>query len=212
MALVITKNFYKAMHHGLCGQYYPTLYNNIFGLSDSNKVRTVVSYKNSINTDFDGSFYFANFAWRGPAIDPFNSDNLQSYNCPLSILFGTGVTEPTFDDYKMENGFFNPSAIEYTTFVKKMPIDFNALLTFSTTVKNIKTEGNIEIKEIGFVMGTSNEGSEREPIYLESAMTIDGDLAIDTTGRYVLLAREVLETPVVLAPGESRTFEIAIKF
>ena len=209
MALVITKNFYKAMHHGLSRQDYPTLYNNIFGLSDSNKVKTIVSYKNSINTDFNNSFYFGNFAWKGPAIDPFNSDNLQSYNCPLSILFGTGVTEPTFDDYKMENGFFNPNAIEYTTFVKKMPIDFNALLTFSTTVKNIKTEGNLEIKEIGFVMGAS---TEIEPIYLESAMTIDGDLAIDTTGRYILLAREVLETPVVLAPGESRTFEIAIKF
>ena len=210
MALVITKNFYKAMHHGLSRQDYPTLYNNIFGLSDSNKVKTTFSYKNSINTDFNNSFYFGNFAWKGPAIDPFNSDNLQSYNCPLSILFGTGVTEPTFDDYKMENGFFNPSAIEYTTFVKKMPIDFNALLTFSTTVKNIKTEGNIEIKEIGFVMGTSDSTSE--PIYLESEMTIDGDLAIDTTGRYILLAREVLETPVILAPGESRTFEIAIKF
>ena len=210
MALVITKNFYKAMHHGLSRQDYPTLYNNIFGLSDSNKVKTIVSYKNSINTDFNNSFYFGNFAWKGPAIDPFNSDNLQSYNCPLSILFGTGVTEPTFDDYKMENGFFNPNAIEYTTFVKKMPIDFNALLTFSTTVKNIKTEGNLEIKEIGFVMGTSDSTSE--PIYLESEMTIDGDLAIDTTGRYILLAREVLETPVILAPGESRTFEIAIKF
>ena len=210
MALVITKNFYKAMHHGLSRQDYPTLYNNIFGLSDSNKVKTIVSYKNSINTDFNDSFYFGNFTWKGPAIDPFNSDNLQSYNCPMSILFGTGVTEPTFDDYKMENGFFNPSAIEYTTFVKKMPIDFNALLTFSTTVKNIKTEGNLEIKEIGFVMGTSDSTSE--PIYLESEMTIDGDLAIDTTGRYILLAREVLETPVVLAPGESRTFEIAIKF
>ena len=63
---------------------------------------------------------------------------------------------------------------------------------------------------IGFVIGTSD--SVIEPIYLESEMTIDGDLAIDTTGRYILLAREVLETPVVLAPGESRTFEIAIKF
>ena len=210
MALVITKNFYIAMHHGFSGASYPTLYNNIFGLSDSNKVKTIFSYKNSINTDYDNSFYFGNLAWKGPAIDPFNSDNLQSYNCPMSILFGTGVTEPTFDDYKMENGFFNPSAIEYTTFVKKMPIDFNALLTFSTTVKNVKTEGNLEIKEIGFVMGTSDSTSE--PIYLESEMTIDGDLAIDTTGRYVLLAREVLETPVVLAPGESRTFEIAIKF
>ena len=210
MALVITKNFYKAMHHGFSGQYYPTLYNNIFGSSSNQRLETIFSYKNSINTDYNNSFYFGNYTWRGPAIDPFNSDNLQSYNCPMSILFGTGVTEPTFDDYKMENGFFNPNAIEYTTFVKKMPIDLNALLTFSTTVKNVKTEGNLEIKEIGFVMGTSD--SAAEPIYLESAMTIDGDLAIDTTGRYVLLAREVLETPVVLAPGESRTFEIAIKF
>ena len=210
MALVITKNFYKAIHHGLSGQSYPTLYNNIFGLSGSQRLETTFSYKNSINTDFNNSFYFGSLTWRGPAIDPFNSENLQSYNCPMSILFGTGVTEPTFDDYKMENGFFNPNAIEYTTFVKKMPIDFNALLTFSTTVKNIKTEGNIEIKEIGFVMGTNH--TVTETIYLESAMTIDGDLAIDTTGRYVLLAREVLETPVVLAPGESRTFEIAIKF
>ena len=210
MALVITKNFYKAMHHGLSRQDYPTLYNNIFGLSGSQRLETTFSYKNSINTDYNDSFYFGNYTWKGPAIDPFNSDNLQSYNCPLSILFGTGVTEPTFDDYKMENGFFNPNAIEYTTFVKKMPIDFNALLTFSTTIKNVKTEGNLEIKEIGFVMGASNDLSE--PIYLESEMTINGDLAIDTTGRYVLLAREVLETPVVLAPGESRTFEIAIKF
>lgn len=210
MALVITKNFYKAMHHGLSRSTCPTLYNNIFGLSTSQKIETKFLYKNSINTDYDGSVNFGDSTWKGPAIDPFNNDNLQSYKCPMSILFGTGVTEPTFDDYKMENGFFNPSAIEYTTFVKKMPIDFNALLTFSTTVKNVKTEGNIEIKEIGFVMGTSN--STAEPIYLESAMTIDGDLAIDTTGRYVLLAREVLETPVVLAPGESRTFEIAIKF
>ena len=210
MALVITKNFYKAMHHGLSGANYPILYNNIFGLSDNDKVKTTFSYKNSINTDYNYSFYFGNYTWKGPAIDPFNSDNLKSYRCPMSILFGTGVTEPTFDDYKMENGFFNPNAIEYTTFVKKMPIDFNALLTFSTTVKNIKTEGNLEIKEIGFVMGTS--GNVIEPIYLESEMTIDGDLAIDTTGRYVLLAREVLETPVILAPGESRTFEIAIKF
>ena len=210
MALVITKNFYKAMHHGLSGASYPTLYNNIFGSSGNQRLETIFSYKNSINTDYNGSFYFGSYTWKGPAIDPFNSENLQSYNCPMSILFGTGVTEPTFDDYKMENGFFNPNAIEYTTFIKKMPIDFNALLTFSTTVKNIKTEGNLEIKEIGFVMGTSDSTSE--PIYLESEMTIDGDLAIDTTGRYILLAREVLETPVVLAPGESRTFEIAIKF
>ena len=210
MALVITKNFYKAMHHGLSGASYPALYNNIFGLNSGQRLETTFSYKNSINTDYNGSFYFGNYTWKGPAIDPFNSDNLQKYSCPMSILFGTGVTEPTFDDYKMENGFFNPNAIEYTTFVKKMPIDFNALLTFSTTVKNVKTEGNLEIKEIGFVIGTSD--SAIEPIYLESAMTIDGDLAIDTTGRYVLLAREVLETPVVLAPGESRTFEIAIKF
>ena len=210
MALVITKNFYKAMHHGLSGANYPILYNNIFGLSDSNKVKTIFSYKNSINTDYDKSFYFGNYTWKGPAIDPFNSGNPSDFRCPMSILFGTEETQPTFDDYKMENGFFNPSAIEYTTFVKKMPIDFNALLTFSTTVKNIKTEGNLEIKEIGFVMGASNDPSE--PIYLESAMTIDGDLAIDTTGRYILLAREVLETPVILAPGESRTFEIAIKF
>lgn len=210
MALVITKNFYKAMHHGLSGANYPTLYNNIFGLSDSNKVKTIFSYKNSINTDYDHSFYFGNYTWKGPAIDPFNSGNPIDFRCPMSILFGTGETQPTFDDYKMENGFFNPNAIEYTTFVKKMPIDFNALLTFSTTVKNIKTEGNLEIKEIGFVMGASNDPSK--PIYLESAMTIDGDLAIDTTGRYILLAREVLETPVTLAPGESRTFEIVIKF
>lgn len=210
MALVITKNFYKAMHHGLSGQSYPTLYNNIFGLSDNNKVKTIFSYKNSINTDFNNSFYFNNYVWRGPAIDPFNSGNLSDFHCPMSILFGTGETQPTFDDYKMENGFFNPNAIKYITFIKKMPIDFDALLMFSTTVKNVKTEGNIEIKEIGFVMGTSS--GTAEPIYLESAMTIDGDLAIDTTGRYVLLAREVLETPVVLAPGESRTFEIAIKF
>ena len=210
MALVITKNFYKAMHHGLSGASYPTLYNNILGINANQRLETTFSYKNSINTDYKGNFVFGNCTWKGPAIDPFNSDNLKNYYCPMSILFGTGVTEPTFDDYKMENGFFNPSAIEYTTFVKKMPIDLNALLTFSTTVKNIKTEGNLEIKEIGFVMGASD--SESEPIYLESEMTIDGDLAIDTTGRYVLLAREVLETPVVLAPGESRTFEIAIKF
>ena len=210
MALVITKNFYKAIHHGLSGQYYPTLYNNIFGISSNQRLETRSLYKNSINTDFDYSLNFSGHTWRGPAIDPFNSDNLQNYFSPMSILFGTGVTEPTFDDYKMENGFFNPNAIEYTTFVKKMPIDFNALLTFSTTVKNIKTEGNLEIKEIGFVMGTSDSTSE--PIYLESEMTIDGDLAIDTTGRYILLAREVLETPVILAPGESRTFEISIKF
>lgn len=210
MALVITKNFYKAMHHGLSGQYYPTLYNNIFGLSDDNKMKTIFSYKNSINTDFNNSFYFDNYTWKGPAIDPFNSGNLSDFHCPMSILFGTGETQPTFDDYKMENGFFNPNAIKYTTFIKKMPIDFDALLMFSTTVKNIKTEGNIEIKEIGFVMGTSS--GVAQPIYLESGMTIDGDLAIDTTGRYILLAREVLETPVVLAPGESRTFEIAIKF
>ena len=210
MALAITKNFYKAMHHGLSGASYPTLYNNISGINANQRLETTFSYKNSINTDYKGNFVFGNCTWKGPAIDPFNSDNLQNYFSPMSILFGTGVTEPTFDDYKMENGFFNPNAIEYTTFVKKMPIDFNALLTFSTTVKNIKTEGNLEIKEIGFVMGTSDSTSE--PIYLESEMTIDGDLAIDTTGRYVLLAREVLETPVILAPGESRTFEIAIKF
>ena len=146
MALVITKNFYKAIHHGLSGQYYPTLYNNIFGVSSSQRLETRSLYKNSINTDFDYSLNFSGHTWRGPAIDPFNSDNLQNYFSPMSILFGTGVTEPTFDDYKMENGFFNPNAIEYTTFVKKMPIDFNALLTFSTTVKNIKTEGNLEIK------------------------------------------------------------------
>ena len=210
MALVITKNFYKAMHHGLSGTSYPTVYNNIFGLSDNKRVVTIFSYKNSINADYSQSFYFNNYVWKGPAIDPFNSGNLSDFHCPMSILFGTGETQPTFDDYKMENGFFNPNAIKYTTFIKKMPIDFDALLMFSTTVKNVKAEGNIEIKEIGFVMGTSN--STAEPIYLESAMTIDGDLAIDTTGRYILLAREVLETPVVLAPDESRTFEIAIKF
>ena len=205
MALVITKNFYKAIHHGLSGATQPKIYNYISSPSDS--IETSFQYINNINKEHTQTFYFAKDIWKNPVIDPCNDTGLTNYLYPMSILFGTGAIEPTFDDYKMENGFFGPNAIKYTTFVKKMPADFSALLVLSTTIENIKTIDNIEIKEIGLVTGAVRG----EPICTQK-VGIKEDLEVETTGRYILLAREVLETPVVLAPGESRTFEIAIKF
>lgn len=205
MALVITKNFYKAMHHGLSGDVQPKIYN--YMTSPSNGIETSFKYINNINKELTRTFYFYNSVWKNPVVDPCNDIGLTNYNYPMSILFGTGETEPTFNDYKMENGFFGSNAIKYTTFVKKMPADFSALLVLSTTIENIKTIDNIEIKEIGLAMGAV----QGEPICSQKVGT-KGDLEVETTGRYILLAREVLETPVTLAPGESRTFEIAIKF
>ena len=56
----------------------------------------------------------------------------------MSILFGTGETQPTFDDYKMENGFFNPNAkllIPVVAIKSSAPTNAKVHLNISNTEK-----------------------------------------------------------------------------
>lgn len=120
--------------------------------------------------------------------DPYNTTT-SSGRLNVLICVGNGTTPPTADDVKLENAILDldylggACTLSYRT------------TTVTTTWQN-NTGAPITINELGIhcspdVVGTYS-GAIRHP--------------------FVILTRSVLEQPVVMQDGESRTFSIAINF
>ena len=97
------------------------------------------------------------------------------------ICVGSGTTPPTVDDYKLENALLD---LTYQGRVLKYQ---NNTLIFSGIVTN-NTEAPVIINEVGVLLSSSSGAS---------------------TGSALIL-RTVLQEPVILAVGDSRTFSVAV--
>lgn len=103
-----------------------------------------------------------------------------SYGCCL--LVGAGATPPTIEDYKLENLVSNYTVVAqtHTTF---SGYNANAFL-ITRTIQNSSSAEPLTIKEVGLFGG-------------------DG-------GQLYMIAREVLDEPVILQPGEKHSFTMTI--
>lgn len=110
------------------------------------------------------------------------------------LILGSGDTPPTKDDYKLESWIptidLKP-IIFGTTSPKKYEDDF--IGGFWATYYNVSEE-NKTVKEVGIISSFYK--------------TIQYD---DTTQTKILMAREVLENPVIIKPKEGCTFNFVIK-
>lgn len=123
-----------------------------------------------------------------------NSKNFMTNSSNRRFYVGTGNTEPTINDYSMDilnNDLTQLSMVSYPNnssgyFPSGTGTDKNlsCIMSFTATYKN-NTENPITIKEIG------------AGVYLSSSYDI-------------LLAREVLETPVTIEPNKTYSFSITI--
>ena len=98
------------------------------------------------------------------------------------LLIGAGATPPTIDDYKLESLISNYKVLAqtHTTFSKYSASAF----IITRTIQNPNTTEPLTIKEVGLFGG-------------------------DSTQLY-MIAREVLDEPVILQPGEKHAFTMTI--
>lgn len=117
-----------------------------------------------------------------------------SYNANLEgvcIYTGSGTTEPTAEDYTLESPYSDVQMISCTgsgaeTTAGTVP----PYKTYTTTLEN-KAEENRTISEVGLLIGFPSSTSSKVKL---------------------LMAREVLSSPVTLEPGDTVTFTFRIDF
>lgn len=98
------------------------------------------------------------------------------------LLLGSGSTPPAIDDYKLESLVSNYTVLTqtHTTFTEYSATAF----VITRTIQNPSLAEPLTIKEIGLFGGTGQQ------LYM--------------------IAREVLDEPVVLQPGEKHSFTMTI--
>ena len=112
----------------------------------------------------------------------------------MKMVLGDGNTTPTIDDYSIENEVNSLTLISFVCPNQTLNTtigygDINSILTATATYKN-NTNSPIEIKEIA--------------LYGYYASQSYGD------DKYYMILREVLETPVTIAPNTTKAFSVTI--
>lgn len=106
------------------------------------------------------------------------------------LFIGTGTTKPKKTDYKLESEI---SSDLYSAIITDViTTDFeneNSICKITAIVSNLSDE-NISVSEIGIAGTDSSTNTASYQLYL--------------------FAREVLDNPIVIAPGASKAFEIKL--
>lgn len=106
------------------------------------------------------------------------------------LFIGTGTTKPKKTDYKLESEI---SSDLYSAIITDViTTDFeneNSICKITAIVSNLSDE-NISVSEIGIAGTDSSQNTASYQLYL--------------------FAREVLDNPIVIAPGASKAFEIKL--
>lgn len=109
----------------------------------------------------------------------------------VCIYTGSGTTEPTAEDYNLESPY---SDVQMTTCtgssVDNSASTVSRIKTYTATLEN-KAEENRTISEVGLMIGFPSSSSEKVKL---------------------LMAREVLDNPITLEPGDTVTFTFRIDF
>ena len=131
----------------------------------------------------DGTMYSTDFSnsFDGSGKDKLSTDYSDgTVGCYL--LVGTGTTSPTIDDYKLESLVSNYTVLTQTHTLFGQYGSSAFIIT--RTIQNPSSAEPLTIKEVGLFGGSGRQ------LYM--------------------LAREVLDEPVILQPGEKHAFTMTI--
>lgn len=156
----------------------------------------LVNYSTSFSKDYWGNYsgtlgdYMSSISLSEP-INTWSSNTSATNRYHFLCLVGGGTTPATVDDRQLENLYTTDQLTQNTQSLQYLNMKMNVTTTYTN-----KTDSNLTINEIGL-------GMYNKHMY-----------TANTTGTCgaALLTREVLSTPIVLAPGESRTFALTIDF
>ena len=129
----------------------------------------------------DGEYITQGYGNIGNFLNWVSGDGLDySSGQSMRLLFGSGNSNASIDDYKLESLVTDYSVLTHSK------VSIGAYDTVCTVFsRTIQANSNITIKEYGVV-------------------------SVSSGGDALLLAREVLPEPVVLQPGEKHTFTMTI--
>lgn len=117
-----------------------------------------------------------------------------------TVFFGTGGGTVTADDFALETALTDDEISVSTT----RTFDESTLkYVFTTIVKNL-TSSNVSISEVALyksVAGSSSSNLTDVPVITSIASYMD---------KVAMFYREVLATPIVLAPAQTKTITLAI--
>ena len=126
---------------------------------------------------------------------------ISGYTCNAFIILGSGNTNPTIDDYKLENCNLNYSISEYKQSYNNLTQIANVSITI---VPNV--DGGT-VSEIGvYTMNTENSGTS-----LSNASIITSDTS-DYRNCCCMIARSVLANPITLEANKPYTFTYTIDY
>lgn len=179
---MLTKNFkmiFNAYTKGMSWNFGNLIYSN----NNYNIVNTEGKSLRELSAEGislpSGSLYFQNFLG-SPSND--NKEAMsKSTGAGAMILFGTGTTPPSVDDFKLD------SIIENIEIINTNIAGNSDIWLCSRTIRNNNNDV-VRISEVGLYSAPAN---------------------YNYNFRY-LLAREVLQEPVVMQPGEVYTFTFTI--
>lgn len=114
-------------------------------------------------------------------IHPHGLNQISGMGYPC-IIFGSGTTEPTKDDFMLESGFETTDATFSYSGYKATRVDNKLLMEATFTLTNNRSE-EMTVGEWGLITLTHEQ-------------------------RYVLIKRETLKQPLKVLPGDSCTIKI----
>lgn len=127
---------------------------------------------------------------------------ITGYNCNAFIILGSGNTNPTIDDYKLENCNLDYSVSEYKQ-------SYNSLTQIAdvsiTIVPN--TDGGT-VNEIGVYTMNTQDSADTSSAY---ASIITSDTS-DYKNCCCMIARSVLDSPITLEANKPYTFTYTIDY
>lgn len=129
---------------------------------------------------------------RGPLVP--TSQHIVSYSSTAGVVYGAGETPATVDDYKLEELITSGLSVRGSSFLRM--VDGGMEIVVDHTIYNGGSEGPITIREAGRYALSDYYKSET---------------ATSTTYIGLLWERTVLETPVTIPQGESRTVTYTVR-
>lgn len=127
---------------------------------------------------------------------------ITGYNCNAFIILGSGNTNPTIDDYKLENCNLDYSVSEYKQSYNSLTQVANVSITIVPS-----TDGNT-VSEIGvYTMNTENTPDTDTRV----ASIVTSDTS-DYKNCCCMIARSVLDSPITLEANKPYTFTYTIDY
>lgn len=117
----------------------------------------------------------------------WGNKNMMEMVARMNLVVGSGTTAPTSADYVMESEISSLTVVSSSNSGNRSPISYaqDYIHSCSKTYKN-STANPITVSEVG--------------IYISN---------VNNIGTF-LIAREVLETPVTIAPGKTYSFSMVV--